>query len=30
VENGYMALPTGAGLGVELDVEVLETYRVRS
>ena len=30
VENGYMALPTGAGLGVELDAEVLETYRVRS
>ena len=30
VEEGFMALPTGAGLGVELDEAVVETYRVRS
>ena len=25
-----MALPTGPGLGIELDEEVVETYRVRA
>jgi L-rhamnonate dehydratase len=30
VEDGYMALPTSPGLGIELDEEVLQTYRVRS
>jgi L-rhamnonate dehydratase len=30
VEDGYMALPTSPGLGIELDEEVLETHRVRS
>jgi L-alanine-DL-glutamate epimerase-like enolase superfamily enzyme len=29
VEDGFMSLPTGVGLGVELDEKVVETYRVR-
>jgi L-rhamnonate dehydratase len=30
VEAGTMALPEGTGLGIELDEDVVETYRVRS
>jgi L-alanine-DL-glutamate epimerase-like enolase superfamily enzyme len=29
IEEGTMALPTGAGLGVELDERIVDTYRVR-
>ena len=29
VKNGHMPLPTGIGLGVDLDERVVETYRVR-
>ena len=29
LENGRVAVPQGPGLGIELDLEILERYRVR-
>ena len=29
IENGYVRVPEGPGLGVELDEDALERYRVR-